>query len=61
MENYLFMSLNLRRIMAVSSNKPIIISGRRDYAGIIFPDGRVEIADFKTPLNLAIYEGEIRF
>ncbi len=61
LENYLFMSLNLRRIMAVSSNKPIIISGRRDYAGIIFPDGRVEIADFKTPLNLAIYEGEIRF
>ncbi|MBI5079671.1 apolipoprotein N-acyltransferase, partial [Candidatus Wolfebacteria bacterium] len=46
LENYLALSMNLRRIMAVSAGKPLIISGRQDYAGVILPDGTIEVVDF---------------
>lgn len=40
LDQYLRLTNNLRAIEAVNFNKPFLISGISDYAGIIYPDGK---------------------
>ncbi|MBI5147904.1 MAG: hypothetical protein HZA37_02025 [Parcubacteria group bacterium] len=58
---YLGLSTNLRRITAVSSGLPVVVSGRQDWAGVIFPDGTAELVDFQNPLDYGVFKGPIRF
>ncbi len=61
LQRYLGLSTNLRRIAAVSTGLPMVISGRLDYAGVIFPDGTAELVDFRNPLGYGVFRGQIRF
>ncbi|QQG45653.1 MAG: hypothetical protein HYW89_01910 [Candidatus Sungiibacteriota bacterium] len=58
-ENYLALTNNLRRIEAVWLRVPIIVSGRRDIAGIFTPDGSIESIGFANQFNVLI--GEVKF
>ena len=60
LDRYLGETLALRRIYAVWLGKPIIISGRGDYAGMLLPDGRYEVLDFKTIEGYTVYKGTIK-
>ena len=42
--NYIEFTNDLRKIDAVWLNKPIVVSGIRDYAGIIYPNGKSNLA-----------------
>ena len=56
---YLRLTNNLRKIEAVWLNKPILINGIMDYAGVILPDGTL---DLKAAANgRIIFETEIRY
>ena len=56
---YLRLSNDLRKIEAVWLNKPILINGIMDYAGVILPDGTL---DLKAAANgRIIFETEIRY
>ncbi len=61
LKRYLGLSTNLRRIMAVASGLPVVVSGRLDFAGVIFPDGTAELVDFQNPLGYGIFKGRVRF
>ena len=51
-EQYLNLTNRLRMIEAVRLNKPILVSGIKEYAGIFYPDGRSELGYPKNGLNL---------
>lgn len=61
LDRYLGETLALRRIYSVWLGKPIIISGRGDYAGVITPDGEYEVLDFQNAERYTIYKGTIKY
>lgn len=60
LRRYLGETLSLRRIYAVWLQRPIIISGRLDYAGIILPDGNLETLDFDNQEGYTFYKGRLK-
>ncbi len=52
LEQYLNLTNHLRMIEAVRLNKPILVSGIKEYAGIFYPDGRSELSYPRNGLNL---------
>lgn len=60
LRKYLDLAVNLRRIEAVRLGVPIIVTGRRDYAGIVYPDGASDLVDFQSPKGYNIFKGRLR-
>ncbi len=61
LRTYLELTLNLRRIEAVWLHLPIIFCGRRDYAGMVFPDGHADFLGLDETEPFRIYYGSVRF
>lgn len=59
LNQYLRLTNNLRIIEAVALQKPVLVSGIRDYAGIIYPDGTNSLIYNKKGITLAGVE--VRF
>src|SRR3989344_7208444 len=59
-EQYKKEALWLRQIYAVSSGKPIIIAGKNDLAGIIYPDGSFEGLSPKKSDTIVLFTKDIR-
>ena len=59
--HFLYLTNNLRKIEAVWLRLPIIVSGVKDFAGLVLPDGQARMVDYETgDKNYEIYWGEIR-
>ena len=61
--HFLYLTNNLRKIESVWLKTPIILSGVKDYAGIITPDGKIQSVNFENKNNAKNYEifiGEIK-
>ncbi len=57
----LFLMNNLRRIEAVQSDIPVVISGIEDIGGVFYPDGKKSAVYYGAGTNgYAIFRGEIR-
>mgnify|MGYP001605177030 FL=1 len=48
LKNLIELTLNFRKIEAVWLKTPIIFNGRKDYAGIIMPDGKTYLTNFES-------------
>jgi len=59
LNQYLRLTNNLRRIEAVHFQKPVLVSGIKDYAGIFYPDGTSELVYPKNGFSLV--NVEVRF
>lgn len=58
---YLDETLHFRRIEAVWLGIPIIFCGRRDDAGIVFPDGTADLVSFSDTEAFQVYQGTVRY
>lgn len=57
---FLFLTRNLRRIEAVETNLPIVVSGFEDVAGIFTPDGREQTVQYRQgSTGFALFSGTI--
>ncbi len=64
LKEYLYLTNNLRKIEAVWLKMPILINGRYEMAGIITPDGKMNLVEFENLLegkNYGIFIGEIKY
>lgn len=63
LDSYRTYILNLHKIEAVWLQKPIILTGVNDYAGITLPDGTFKGIDYKEAMNesFVTYTGVIHF
>jgi phosphoribosylaminoimidazole-succinocarboxamide synthase len=62
LKNYLYLTDNLRKIEAVWLKIPILINGRYEKAGIITPDGKIEVVNFESAAkNYGLFTGEIKY
>ncbi|MBI5306052.1 hypothetical protein HZB04_00440 [Candidatus Wolfebacteria bacterium] len=62
LEHYLYLTNNLRKIESVWLKIPIIVSGVKDSAGIITPDGDSNLAPYEDKnKNFNLFIGEIKF
>lgn len=60
--HYLYLENNLRRLEAIWLKTPIIISGVKDFSGVILPDAKTNFAGYEsTAKNYAIFTGEIKY
>jgi len=59
LNQYIKMTNKLRKIEAVRLQKPILVNGIGDYAGIISPDGTFSYKSSKE--GIVIFEGEVRY
>ena len=50
----------LRQIEAAWLGVPILVNGRRDLAGAVYPDGSVDMIDFENSENFAVYRAQIK-
>ncbi len=62
LNHFLHLTNNLRKIEAVWLKVPIILSGVKDYAGIIMPNGKTNLIKFENEnKNYGIFIGKINF
>ena len=60
-KNFRELTNNLRKIEAVWLQLPILINGRQEMAGVITPDGKMDLVNFENgDKNFRIFTGEIR-
>ena len=60
--HFLYLNTNLRKILSVWLETPIVASGVEDFAGIITPDGKANLINYDSQdKNYAVFFGEIRY
>ena len=60
-DHFLFLTNNLRRIEAIETGMPIIVSGFEDVAGVFTPDGREQTVSYQqTGDGYALFSGSIK-
>lgn len=61
-KHFLYLTNNLRKIESVWLKMPIISGGVKDFAGVITPDGKIDIVDYENgDKNYGIFFGEIKY
>ncbi len=61
-DHFLYLTNNLRKIESIWLGLPIIVSGVKDQAGIILPNGQSDLIDYKNNLkNYSIYFGKVKY
>lgn len=62
LNNFRELTNNLRKIEAVWLKMPILINGRQEMAGLITPDGQMDLVNFESlDKDFGIFIGEIKF